>query len=173
MKAGAKEYDVALQYTERSIAVTKALAERYPETPLVRQQIANLYGQLARCELFCKRPQRAIAAARTALELDASQVWFKAMLAHGLLLAGPFEEAKNLYLENRSVRLGNGQSFSLVVLLHFGELRANGISHPDMGRIEKTPANREWCRRRQIGVPKRNGGRPLVEDVRNPLLRAA
>jgi len=136
VKAEAKEYDVALQYTERSIAVSKALAERYPETPLVRHQIANLYGQLARCELFCKRSQRAIAAARTALELDASQVWIKAVLAHGLLLAGQFDEAKNLYLENRSVRLGTGQSFSRVVLLHFGELRANGISHPDMGRIE-------------------------------------
>ena len=136
-KAAAKEYDVAVQYMERAIAVSEALAVRYPETALVRQEIANLYGQLARCELFCKRPRRAIAAARTALELDATQVWVKAMLAHGLLLAGQFEEAKNLYLENRSVQLGNGQSFAHVVFLNFEELRANGISHPDMGRIEK------------------------------------
>jgi len=136
-KAAAKEYEVAVQYMERAIAVSEALAKRYPETALVRQEIANLYGQLAHCELFCKRPRRAIAAARTALELDASQVWVKAMLAHGLLLAGQFEEAKNLYLENRSVQLGSGQSFAHVVFLNFGELRANGISHPDMGRIEK------------------------------------
>jgi len=37
----------------------------------------------------------------------------------------------------RSVQLGSGQSFAHVVFLNFGELRANGISHPDMGRIEK------------------------------------
>ena len=136
-KAAAKEYEVAVQYMERAIAVSEVLAKRYPETALVHQEIANLYGQLAHCELFCKRPRRAIAATRTALELDASQVWVKAMLAHGLLLAGQFEEAKNLYLENRSVQLGSGQSFAHVVFLNFGELRANGISHPDMGRIEK------------------------------------
>ena len=125
VKAEANEYDVALQYTERSIAVSKALAERYPETPLVRQQIANLYGQLARCELFCKRSQRAIAAACTALELDASQVWIKIKLAHGLLLAGQFEEAKDLYLENRSVRFGNErQNLARVVFRDFRELRA-------------------------------------------------
>ena len=137
VKALAKEHDEALQYTERAVAASKALAERYPETAVVRQQIANLYGQLARCELFCKRPQRAIAAARTALELDASQVWIKIKLAHGLLLAGQFEEAKSLYLENRSVQLGNGLSFARVVFLDFRELRDNGISHPDMVRIEK------------------------------------
>ena len=136
-KAAAKEYDAAVLYMERAIAVSEALAKRYPETAVVRQEIASLYGQLASCELFCKRPQRAIAAARTALELDASQVWIKAMLAHGLLLAGQFDGAKNLYLENRSVRLGNGQSFASLVLRDFGELRANGISHPDMERIEK------------------------------------
>ena len=136
-KAAAKEYDVAVQYMERAIAVSEVLAQRYPESALVRQEIASLYGRLAFRELLCKRPQRTIAAARTALELDASQVGLKAMLAHGLLLAGQFEEAKNLYLENRSVRLGDEQSFASLVLRDFGQLRDNGISHPDMGRIEK------------------------------------
>ena len=108
-----------------------------PRLRFVRKEIANLYGSLATGELLCKRPQRAIAAARTALDLDASPVWNKAVLAHGLLLAGQFDEAKNLYLEIRSVRLSNGRSLASLVPSYFGELRADRISHPDMGRIEK------------------------------------
>ena len=121
-KAAAKEYEVAIQYMERAIAVSEALAKRHPETALVRKEIANLYGSLATGELLCKRPQRAIAAARTALDLDASPVWNKAVLAHGLLLAGQFDEAKNLYLEIRSVRLSNGRSLASLVPSYFGEL---------------------------------------------------
>ena len=51
-KAAAKEYEVAVQYMERAIAVSEALAKRYPETALVRQEIAYLYGQLASLRAF-------------------------------------------------------------------------------------------------------------------------
>ena len=70
-------------------------------------------------------------------EFDKTLAFIKNNLAHGYLLTNQFAKAKAIYLENQDLPVGDGRSFKQAVLDDFKELRAKGITHPDMDKIER------------------------------------
>ncbi len=113
------------------------LAREHPEAPAYRNDLAGSYGSLAYTELFARHPQEAIAAAHRGLEVDPTQVWIRTNLAHGYLFDNQYAKALAIYTENQDVKLPDGRTFAEAVLADFQELRAKGIDHPDMAKIER------------------------------------
>lgn len=129
--AGARAaYQKALELRER-------LVQAHPEAPDYQSNLAVSHGTLAWFELFARHPQEAIAAANRGLEADSNQVWIRTNLAHGYLFDNQYEKALAIYTENKDVKLGDGRTFAEAVLADFKELRAKGLDHPDMAKIEQ------------------------------------
>ncbi|MFO1372790.1 MAG: hypothetical protein U1F42_10500, partial [Candidatus Competibacteraceae bacterium] len=113
------------------------LAREHPEVPAYRNGLAESLGNLAYTELFARRPREAIAAASRSLKIDPSQVWIRTNLAHGYLFDNQYEKALAIYTENKDIKLTDGRTFAEAVLADFKELRAKGLDHPNMAKIER------------------------------------
>jgi tetratricopeptide (TPR) repeat protein len=96
------------------------------------------YLDLGTCQLYNRKPRKAIAASLKGLELSPDNaVLIKTNLAHGYLFDNQFEKAKAIYLENKDAKLRDEQqTFSEEVLDDFKQFRDAGITHPDMEKIE-------------------------------------
>lgn len=99
---------------------------------------AAYYLDLGTCQLYNRKPRKAIAASLKGLELSPDNaVLIKTNLAHGYLFDNQFEKAKAIYLENKDAKLRDEQqTFSQEVLDDFKQFRDAGITHPNMEKIE-------------------------------------
>jgi tetratricopeptide (TPR) repeat protein/WD40 repeat protein len=107
------------------------------ETAANRDGLVSALGNLSFADLFNRRPRQAIAAAEEALKLDPKKDWIRTNLAHGYLFDNQFERARAIYLKYRQVELSPKQTFAAAALEDFKELRQQGVTHPDMERIER------------------------------------
>ena len=83
------------------------------------------------------RPADALAATKKGLEREPNVLIYQVNLAHSLLFLGRYEEAKAVYIRLQDV-IDEGKQIPgrEVVRNDFMLMRAAGISHPDMPRIE-------------------------------------
>jgi len=121
---------------QKAVDLLEPLVRNYPAVSKYQSALAESYGNLAWLELFARRPQDAIAAARRGLEIDPTRVWIRINLAHGYLFDSQYAKALAIYTENQDVKLPDGKTFAEAVRADFQKLRAKGIDHPDLAKIE-------------------------------------
>ena len=68
------------------------------------------------------------------MQYDSTKIWMRVNLAHGYLLDGQYEAAKDLYIQNKDFKFF-GRSCSEIIVDDFNYLREQGIYHPDMEKI--------------------------------------
>ena len=98
--------------------------------------LADAYDRAAFVLLLRGDVEAARAIAEEGIAAEPSSLRLQALRAHALLLSGQFAEAQKLYLAHRSARVDDRQRFDAAVRSDFRELRAQGIDHPDMKKIE-------------------------------------
>ena len=97
---------------------------------------AHVYGTLAWIQVMAKHPAEAQITALQGLALDGSQEWIRINLADAYLLAGKFDEAKKIYLEDANKWTSPGKTGLQSVKEDFADLREAGINLPEMASIE-------------------------------------
>jgi hypothetical protein len=98
--------------------------------------LGGAYDRAAFVSLLLGDTDAARAIAEEGLAADPSSLRLQAVRAHALLLSGQFAEAEKVYAANRTARVDDRQRFDAAVRSDFRELRALGIDHPDMKKIE-------------------------------------
>lgn len=122
---------------DSTLDLRERLARAHPEVPAYQSDLAGSYGSLAWVELVARRPREAIATASRGLEIDPNRAWIRTNLAHGYLFDNQYAKALAIYTENKDVKLPDGRTFAEAVLADFKKLRAKGLDHPDMAKIEQ------------------------------------
>ncbi|MGR9051846.1 MAG: hypothetical protein ACU84J_04295 [Gammaproteobacteria bacterium] len=98
---------------------------------------AKAYGGLGWVAVLLNRPLEAIRYSRMAIAAEPlNSIGYNVNLAHGLLLNGQYETARDIYVKNKDSILQDGRSFKQTFLDDFNEMRKQGINHPGMHRIE-------------------------------------
>lgn len=124
--------------SQKAIDLSERLSREHPEVPRYRSGLARALGNWSYTQLFAGHPQAAIVAAQRALDIDPSHVWMRATLAHGYLLDNQYAKALAIYTEYKDQKeMFIDKTFDEEVLEDFQKLRAKGISHPDMAKIEQ------------------------------------
>jgi predicted Zn-dependent protease len=125
----------ALAVYEEQVTIRRHLYAT-SSTQDAKSVLSNALSDLSFALLVNHRPQDALDRAQEALTLDPSSLWIETNRADALLLLGRFNEAKAIYLANRSKPLDDGQTFSDAVKGDFLMLRKYGIDTADMRTIE-------------------------------------
>jgi hypothetical protein len=108
------------------------------ETPLKASadtaSLSGHYGSLSWTDILCGKFEAAIQAAQAGIKLDPNAYYIKANMAHGLLLTGKTEEAKQLYMEVRTQKLGE-RSLVDATKEDFETMKLLGYGNPEMDSI--------------------------------------
>ena len=127
----------ALKFKNKAAEMIKLLAQDNSILERYRNRLANVLYSLAYTEILSHHPKEAIAASIRALELDPSEIWNNTNLAFAYLLDNQYAKAKAIYMEYKDEKLNINKTFAQVVLGDFKHFRDQGITHPDMAKIEK------------------------------------
>jgi hypothetical protein len=101
---------------------------------LKAEEINNLNSK-AWESLLKKDYSGAIAFCEKGIELDDSYLYLKGNLAHGYLLNGEFEKAREIYLKHLGSNLNNETSWLKMIEMDFAEFESKGIKSEGMYRI--------------------------------------
>lgn len=101
-----------------------------------RSEAGHAWGKLAWFQLLQRRLDHALEAARRGASLAPSEPRVALNLAHALLLGGRVAEAERIYRQNLQAVLEGERGWNRAVEDDFKTLRAKGIIHPEMTRIE-------------------------------------
>jgi tetratricopeptide (TPR) repeat protein len=97
----------------------------------------GLYSYFAEVYLYMRRAADALAATRKGLQKEPTLLIHQVNLAHSLLFLGHFDEAEADYVRLQDVIDAGKQIPGLAIVRNdFAQMRAAGISIPDMARIE-------------------------------------
>jgi hypothetical protein len=58
-------------------------------------------------------------------------------IAHGHLFAGRWDDAEKVYRQFRAAKVDDKRTFAQATLEDFAEFRKEGLTHPDMEKVEK------------------------------------
>lgn len=108
------------------------LETRFVKDTSLRLDLGEACAQKAWFSLLAGQYAAGEAAARRSMALTHLEPQIKCTLAHTLLFQNRFEEAKAAYLDFADDEPGNTD----YIFDDFDKLRRNGVSHPDMPRIE-------------------------------------
>jgi tetratricopeptide (TPR) repeat protein len=125
---------------EKRVELYRELNQERDEVDL-RDNLVTALGSLSFGQLFAQQPSLAMAAAQEALDMDASQLWIRTNLAHAYLFSEDYETAVQIYQQYKDEMISDTQSFGAAVLEDFRLFRAQGVSHPDMERVEQLLAS--------------------------------
>jgi hypothetical protein len=103
-----------------------------------RKVRAGVRGFQARRALFAGSPGSAVDLSQQALAVDTTQTWLQLGLAHGQLLGGRAEAARELYLQYRYFPVSDALTFREAALEDFEALRDAGVPAP--GKVEMARA---------------------------------
>ncbi|MFO1419597.1 MAG: hypothetical protein U1F59_01295 [Candidatus Competibacteraceae bacterium] len=123
---------------QKSSEISASLVQAFPNGRNYRTTWELAEGNLAILELFAQHPREAIAAATRGLEAhphDYDDIDSRLLLAHSYLLDNQYEKALAIYTECKAK--DDGESCAESALKFFKSLRAKGIDHPDMMKIEQ------------------------------------
>ena len=101
---------------------------------LKAEEINNLNSK-AWESLFKKDYSGAITFCKKGIELDDDNLYLKGNLAHGYLLNGNYEKAREIYLGYLDSNLNNQTSWLKMIEMDFAEFDSKGIKSEDMSRI--------------------------------------
>ncbi|MEM7012996.1 MAG: hypothetical protein AAF585_16105, partial [Verrucomicrobiota bacterium] len=102
-----------------------------------RDRLAGVYGNLCWYALFVSEFEKAIEAGKAGLDVQ-YESWIAGNMAHGYLLTDQYDEAIKIYKRHvgEPYRGGEDELWEEIVKEDFDELRAAGIEHPDMEKVE-------------------------------------
>lgn len=101
---------------------------------LKAEEINNLNSK-AWESLLKKDYSNAIIFCKKGIELDDDNLYLKGNLAHGYLLNGDFEKAREIYLAYLGSSLDNQTTWLKMIEVDFAEFNSKGINSEDMSRI--------------------------------------
>ncbi|WNS77450.1 protein kinase [Bacillus sp. DTU_2020_1000418_1_SI_GHA_SEK_038] len=136
IKSNLGYYEYALKDIEESVDILEDLLEEDPIFQDDYVELANSYGMLSYIQFLNKMPNDAIEAAELALELDPSNIVFKANLAHAYLFSNQFNAAVALYSSHQNELVSENELFKDFVLADFKYFKEKNLTHPDMQKIE-------------------------------------
>jgi hypothetical protein len=131
-EAGDFSKAAALQ-AELAAAIEKAETER--DGKPAAATVAELIG-LSWYKLFAGEHQAALAAADRAIGLAPDNIVPSTNRAHALMFLGRAEESRAAYAAHRGKDVANQGKWEAVIVRNFAELRARGLTSPQMGEIE-------------------------------------
>jgi tetratricopeptide (TPR) repeat protein len=120
----------AMSEETNAVAVWQELWQAAPTNNFYKTRLERAYVALASMQLINRQPQDAIRSSLHGQALDSSLPEFKAILALGYVIAGPFEKAKAIILENNLVQVGSEQTFGEAIQDDLLEFSANGWTQP-------------------------------------------
>jgi len=103
------------------------------------QILASYLGTMSWYCVLSRQYTEAVKAAEEGLRIEPYRTWIRTNLAHGYLLLGEFERAKEIYLKYKDEKLSEvgGKTFRDMVLEDFSVLEKAGIRSPEIERIRK------------------------------------
>ncbi|TWT48985.1 protein kinase domain-containing protein [Botrimarina hoheduenensis] len=96
--------------------------------------VARAYGNLGWIEILRRRYDAAREKSERGIQIDPGQTWIRQNLALSRLLAGQFDESRDLYRELRA-EATNKPEFDAALRAEFDEVRKRGVDHADMARV--------------------------------------
>ena len=133
-----KKYDEALQAYAGARDILEHLVAKSPDNRIYQSSLVGTLMAVPRgLFLLTRRPKRSDRRRLQGNRARCHEGSVKINLAHAYLLTNQFEKAKAIYLENKDVKRPDGRGFAQVVLKDFQDLKAAGVSHPDMKKIER------------------------------------
>ena len=102
-----------------------------------RKLRAGVLGFRARRALLEGSPRSAVDLSQQALAVDPTQTWLQLVLAHGQLLDGRRDAARELYLQYRHHPVSDALTFREAALEDFGDLRDAGLSQPALVELAR------------------------------------
>ncbi|HLG96953.1 MAG TPA: AAA-like domain-containing protein [Bryobacteraceae bacterium] len=135
-KEGAAEALATLLDNARREAAAAQAAVNQKKTPEAIDRAVFAYGTLGWAELLSNHPQESIRASTSALQLDESQSWIQANLAHAYVLADKTDQASSIYLAHAGEQMYDDR-LAISVLDDFAALRKVGLDRPAFARMEK------------------------------------
>ncbi|MDB5087823.1 MAG: hypothetical protein JWR09_1817, partial [Mucilaginibacter sp.] len=101
-------YKMAVSCLKHGINLAQAFLKKSPANTVLKDQLANSFGDLSWYALFTKEPNTAIWAAKNAGVFGKQYDWVNTNLALGYLLSGDFDKAEQVYRAYKDKFKGNG-----------------------------------------------------------------
>jgi tetratricopeptide (TPR) repeat protein len=133
LSAALTNFQADLAITERSAKSDPGNAGWQRDRQIAVEYLASLAFNLVLAGEFTT----ALEAIDQAIAIRPDQTWFYANRAHALMFLYRVDEARALYLKYRGeTNVSGDESWEVVILEDFAELRKAGLSHPLMDEIE-------------------------------------
>jgi tetratricopeptide (TPR) repeat protein len=130
----------ALQAYREDLAIAERLAKADPSNAGWQRDLQTSIGKignLAHNFVLARQFDIALEAADQAIALAPEETWLYTIRAHALMFLYRVDEARALYLKYRgATNVSGDESWEVVILEDFAELRKAGLSHPLMDEIE-------------------------------------
>lgn len=124
-----------------------------------RTEAVEAYGSVAWSAVLAGQPQEAANYAEIALKLDPSAIWIDINRAHAYLWLGRFDEAREIYLARKDVKIDDNETFAGEIKKDFDLLGRLGDPMPDLARMRKELGLRRRCAFERDGSSRRVSGR--------------
>jgi tetratricopeptide (TPR) repeat protein len=134
LRGAAQSYKAALAITEQLTGNTES--EEIKQGGKAGANTAAALGSQAWHALLARAFESALAASERAHTLAPDLVWLESNRAHALMFLNRSHEARALYLAHKGKSLAGGR-WEQVIADDFKQLRAAGLSHTLMPRVEK------------------------------------
>jgi tetratricopeptide (TPR) repeat protein len=130
----------ALQAYRKDLAIAERLAKADPSNAGWQRDLQTSIGKIGNLAynfVLARQFDIALEAADQAIALAPEETWLYTIRAHALMFLYRVDEARALYLKYRgATNVSGDESWEVVILEDFAELRKAGLSHPLMDEIE-------------------------------------
>jgi tetratricopeptide (TPR) repeat protein len=130
----------ALQAYREDLAIAERLAKADPSNAGWQRDLQTSIGKIGNLAynfVLARQFDIALEAADQAIALAPEETWLYTIRAHALMFLYRIDEARALYLKYRGeTNVSGDESWEVVILEDFAELRKAGLSHPLMDEIE-------------------------------------
>jgi tetratricopeptide (TPR) repeat protein len=130
----------ALQAYREDLAIAERLAKADPSNAGWQRDLQTSIGKIGNLAynfVLARQFDIALEAADQAIALAPEETWLYTIRAHALMFLYRVDEARALYLKYRgATNVSGDESWEVVILEDFAELRKAGLSHPLMDEIE-------------------------------------
>lgn len=136
-------HENALVDITKSVEILEDLLTKDPVFKKDFSELANSYGDQSYIQFLNNKMAEAVPSAQKSIELNPDKLIFKINLAHAYLFTDQYDQALDLYILHQYDLVAENQVFMDVVLSDFRYFRQQGLTHPDMEKIENMYTNPE------------------------------
>jgi tetratricopeptide (TPR) repeat protein len=127
----------AVDHAQKAASVWQDLLRTAPGNGEFQTRLMQSYLALGAFQLLNRQPQETIRTCQLARRLDPARADFNALLVLGCLFADQYDQARNVLLEHKNLKVSPWQTFPEAVLEDLRRLRAKGLTQLDMVRVEQ------------------------------------